>query len=109
MQRTRRCVLGSARKNSGSPRRTHPTATTLVRRSDMAKHHLSWASPANRHEVTHTSAHHEPCRALATTREAIPVEEPAREQTAAILPGNYLAAMQVPGQDEVIAGIAGSL
>src|SRR5262245_23357613 len=101
MQRTRSGVPGAAQKNSDTPRSAHPTATTLVRRSDMAQHHFSRASPANRHEVAHASADHEPCRAMATTREAIAIEEPARKQTAAVLPGHQLAAMPVPGQDEV--------
>src|SRR5687768_12058890 len=43
------------------------------------------------------------------TEEAIRVEKRAREQAIAVLPADKLAAVQMPGQHEVIAGVAGRL
>ena len=43
------------------------------------------------------------------TQEAIRVEDRPRKQAVSILAGDQLAAMQMPGQDEVVAGMAGRL
>ena len=122
MHRTRNGVFGAAQNKSGRARKAQASETMVLcigprravrhwprSRSDMAQHDFSRTLPANRHEVTHATADHEPCRTTAMTQEAIRVEERAREQTVSILAGDQLAAMQVPRQHEVVAGDAGCL
>src|SRR5688572_17312568 len=122
MHRTRNGVFGAAQKNSGRARIRQVIDTRLARigpcrlfwrrvrpRSDMAQHNFSRTPPANRHEITDPAADHQTCRTTAMTQEAIPVEECPRKQAVPVLAGDQLAAMQVPGQDEVVAGMAGCL
>ena len=78
-------------------------------RSDMAQHDFSRTPPADRQEIADAAADHQPCRTTLMTQEAIRVEERARKQAVSILAGDQLAAMQMPGQDEVIAGVAGDV
>src|SRR5215203_357278 len=106
--RTRNGVFGAAKKKRGKLRKKHPAAARLARsgRSDMAQHHFSRTAPANRHEITDAAAHDQPCQAAMMTEEAMPVQESAREQAVAIFPGDQLAAMQVPGENKVIARTA---
>ena len=75
-------------------------------RSDVAQHDLARTPPANRDEVTHPAADHEPCRITAMTQEAVGVENRTGKQAVSILAGDDLAAVQVSGQDEVVAGMA---
>ena len=121
MHRTRNGVLGAAQKKSGRPRRKQAdrhqagrivrgARVTRVRSwSDMAQHDFPRTPPANRHEIADPAADHQPCRTTVMTQEAIRVEDRPRKQAVSILAGHQLAAMQVPGQDEVVAGIAGCL
>src|SRR5688572_7643638 len=107
--RTRNGVLGVERKNSGRLRRKHRIATRLARTSDMAQHHFALTTPADPQRVTDPAADHQSCRTALMTEEAIGVEDRARKRSVPILAGNELEAMQMPGEDEVIAGVARSL
>jgi hypothetical protein len=75
----------------------------------MAQHNFAGAPPADRHEIADPAADDQPCRTGAVTQETVRVEDCSGKQAVSILTGNELAAMQVPGQDEVVAGMAGCL
>ena len=75
----------------------------------MTQHDFPRTAPANRHEIAHTTADHEPCLTGLVTQEAIRIEDGPGIQAVSLLPGDQLAAMQMPGEDEVVAGTAGCL
>src|SRR5688500_4071315 len=71
----------------------------------MAQYNLARAPPANRQEITHPAADHEPCRTSVTTQEAIGIENRTRIQAVSVCAGDDLAAVQMSGQDQVIAAM----
>src|SRR5262245_24593575 len=75
----------------------------------MAQHNLATALPANRQEIADSATHYQSCRSTVIVQETVRVEERSRKQSGAILAGDQLAAMEVPCQDEVVAGVAGCL
>ena len=78
-------------------------------RSDVAQHNFARTPPANRQEIAHAAADHESRRPTLMTQEAIRVEKSTREKTVSILAHDDLAAVEVSGQDQVIAAIAARL
>jgi hypothetical protein len=75
----------------------------------MTEHHFSRTPPADRHEVTHTATDYEPCRTTVMIQEAIRVDDCSRIKPVSIFAGDKLAAVQVAGENEVVAGVAGRL
>lgn len=85
MARTRKGVLGEARKKSGRLLRKHPSDRKLARspirfRSDMAQDYFPGTPPANRYEIADPAADDQPGRFLAMTEDAVPIEERSRQQ-----------------------------
>src|SRR5918993_630720 len=103
--RTRSGVRGCAAKKSGRCHRKHRTAARHAPTSDMTEHHFSRTSPPDRQQIAHATADDEPRRPATMTEKAIRVEQCTWEQAIAILPANQLAAMQVAGEDQVVAGM----
>ena len=83
MARTRKGVLGEARKKSGTPLKKHASDRRVARspirsRSDMTEHNFPRTLPANRHEITDAAADHEAGRVMAMTEDAVTIEKRSR-------------------------------
>jgi hypothetical protein len=71
--------------------------------SHVAHDNLPRTPPADRHEITYAATHHQPRRSLLVAQITIRVENRTGTQTVSILERNHLAAVKVPGQNQVIA------
>src|SRR5207249_4796128 len=74
--------------------------------SHVAQDDLPGTPPADRHEIAYAAADHQPRRSGLMAQIAVGVENRTGEQAVAVLEGDYLTAVEVAGQDQVVAATA---
>lgn len=75
----------------------------------MAQHHFTRTPPANRQKIADAPAYDQVARARAMVQEAVRIEDRPGKQPISIMPCHQLAPVQVSGENQVEAGVAGSL